>query len=276
MVLFSLGILLAIFAFYEWASHWSLHGGSPPGSEVLGFLAVIGGGITLIGGPLFILAGAFMLTGIPSASGIGRWASEGVVIIPMILIAVLLSGQVVRLATTPRAQTNSVQAQPPLPPDASLWDSIVGPANRQAQPPPPAPPLMIAPQIWRIDVKVILNFASGFAVAGALFSWTLCVIHILRAAAQNWSHQALSRRFLALFVAAWCIIAIWGFCYLDSTALERLTDPWFPGHTENEILFTSAPVILLGLLVWCLILLRQLMRHPGSAQIGSAVESSPK
>ena len=52
---------------------------------------------------------------------------------------------------------------------------------------PLALPLVKPRQVWGIDVDVILSYAAFLAVAGGLFCWSLCITHILRAAAQSWA-----------------------------------------------------------------------------------------
>lgn len=119
-------------------------------------------------------------------------------------------GWAIHQLSIPKAPAVHEQIEPPLSPNASLRDSVVGPPNAQAQPAPLAPPLVRPRQAWGIAVDVILGYAAFLAAAGGLFCWSLCITHILREAAQSWGDQDLSRWFLIFFIAAWCIFAVWG------------------------------------------------------------------
>jgi len=88
MLLFTLGIVVTALCLLVVAFTWTGRA-APPGSEVWFFLAGIGGVICLVGA-LVLLFGVFLLASIPAASGAGRWASWGVVCLP-VLIAILAS-----------------------------------------------------------------------------------------------------------------------------------------------------------------------------------------
>ncbi len=280
VLLFALGMPLAAYVFHVY-SNTNLFGGSPPGSAVLGFLAVIGGLITLVGGPLLILGGAFLLASIPAESRRGRWAAWGVVCIPALLLMMTFLGWAIHQLSIPRAPVVHEPVQPPLPPNASQWDSIVGPPNAQALPAPPTPPLVKPRQVWGIDVDVILGYAAFLAVASGLFGWSLCITHILRVAARSWGDSALSRWFSIFFIVAWCTITVgglfigkWGYFDWEPALLQRITDACLPELTGEQILY-SATVVLLGLMSWQMVLLGKLLRDLKWPQSDPALRCSP-